>query len=175
MVSAAPMGPQSVVYWPNSCCTPTGNVEAIYLSIVQAQGGLVKMPVAIGSVFKLQPEAEAGWTVNSVSYNGMDVTEQLVDGVFTTPAISDNAVLNVSFERMQDGVSNARASMVRVFASGGSIVVKNAEVGDLVNVYAIDGKLLSTSVAEGGTMMLSVERGATYIVKAGDKVVKLAM
>lgn len=92
-----------------------------------------------------------------------------------THAISENAVLNVSFERMQDGVSSARASMVRVFASGGSVVVKNVEVGDLVNVYAIDGKLLSTSVAEGGTMMLSVERGATYIVKAGDKVVKLAM
>ena len=39
-----------------------------------------------------------GYELVSVVYNGIDVTSQLVDGVFTTPAVFSNGTLVATFE-----------------------------------------------------------------------------
>ena len=42
---------------------------------------------------------ESGYTIHSVTYNGVDVTSQLSsDNVFVTPEITENAVLYVAYE-----------------------------------------------------------------------------
>ena len=45
----------------------------------------------------------------------------------------------------------------------------NVEPGDIVYVYATDGKLLHSSAADSASLRISLKSGATYIVKAGGK------
>ncbi|MBR3067250.1 MAG: leucine-rich repeat domain-containing protein, partial [Prevotella sp.] len=150
-------------------------VEHLYLSIVQCEGGVVRIPVASGASFAVAVEAEQGWKVNTVTYNGEDVTEQLVDGVFTTPTIQESAELRVAYELIDNHVQQMSASHIRAYGNGGQIVVVGAEVGELVSVYSIDGILVGTGVADGRNLRFSVKTGDTYIVKAGTQTIKLAM
>ena len=150
-------------------------VENLYLIIAQSESGRVMMPVTKGMNYAVVIEAEEGWKVNSVTYNGTDVTEQLENGVFTTPAMYESGELRVAYESATDAISARTVSNVRVYGQSGNIVVRNVEAGDIVNVYTTDGKLVSTTPANGSELQIGVNSGAVYIVKAGNKTLKIAM
>jgi hypothetical protein len=150
-------------------------VENLYLIIVQSESGRVMMPVTKGMNYAVVIEAEEGWKVNSVTYNGTDVTEQLENGVFTTPAMYESGELRVVYESATDAINARTISNVKVYGQSGNIVVKNVETGDIVNVYTTDGKLVNTTAANGSELHISVNTGAVYIVKTGSKTLKIAM
>jgi len=54
-------------------------------------------------------------------------------------------------------------------------VVVNAEPGDTVNVYEVDGKMVGSAVSNGSELRMSVKGGTTYIVNADGKILKIAM
>jgi len=68
-------------------------VEDVYLVISQSEAGRVRIPVTKGASYALVIETENGWKINSVTYDGTDVTEQVVDGTYTTPGIFETAEL----------------------------------------------------------------------------------
>jgi hypothetical protein len=150
-------------------------VENLYLIIAQSESGRVMMPVTKGMNYAVVIEAEEGWKVNSVTYNGTDVTEQLENGVFTTPAMYESGELRVAYESATDAINARTISNVRVYGQSGNIVIKNVEAGDIVNVYTTDGKLVNTTAANGSDLHINVSAGAVYIVKAGSKTLKIAM
>ena len=150
-------------------------VENLYLVIAQSESGRVKMPVTKGANYAVVIEAEEGWKVNTVTFNGTDVTEQLENGVFTTPAMYESGELRVTYESTVDAVASARLSNVKAYGAGNDIVVRGIEAGDIISVYTTDGKLVSSTPADGGEMRIGVSNGAVYIVKAGSKTLKIAM
>jgi hypothetical protein len=150
-------------------------VEDLYLTIIQSEGGCVKMPVTKGANYAVVIEAENGWKINTVTYDGQDVTEQVKDGVYTTPTMNASATLRVAFESVTN-VRDARIySNVKVYGQGNDIVVTNVEPGDIINVYTTNGMLVSSTVAGSDRVSISVANNATYIVKAGGKTVKIAL
>ena len=150
-------------------------VENLYLTIIQSEGGCVKMPVTKGAYYAVAIEAEDGWKINTVTYDGQDVTEEVTDGVYTTPTMSASATLRVAFESVTS-VRDARIySNVKVYGQGNDIVVTNVEPGDIINVYTTNGMLVSSTVAGSDRVSISVANNATYIVKAGGKTVKIAL
>ena len=150
-------------------------VENLYLIIAQSESGRVKMPVTKGMSYAVVIEAEEGWKINTLTYNGMDVTEQIVDGVFTTPAMYESGELRVAYESVSNAVSALSFNNIKVYGQSGNIVVKNAEVGEIIRVYTTDGKLTNTTIANGNDLYIGVSTGATYIVKAGLSTLKIAM
>ena len=72
------------------------------------------------------------------------------------------------------GISVAGAAATfRVRADGGHIVVEQAK--GPVSVYDMAGRLVGRATADGGRAELAVPDGGTYIVKAGDTAVKIAL
>ena len=150
-------------------------VEDLYLTIIQSEGGRVKMPVTKGTSYAMVIEAENGWKINTVTYDGQDVTEQVKDGVYTTPTMNASATIRVAFESTTNVRDAHLYSDVKVYGQGRNIVVANVEPGDIINVYTTNGMLVSSTVADSDEVSISVTNNATYIVKAGGKTLKIAL
>lgn len=146
----------------------------VYLSIIQAEGGHLKQVVAVKEQCMFFVVPEEGWEVNAVIFNGEDVTDNLIANIYVTPALTADAVLQVSFQNKTD-INAARANNVKAYGYGSDIVVKGAEAGDIIHVYSIDGVLLNSVVADGGELRISAQSGAVYVVKNGDMVIKVAL
>jgi len=58
------------------------------------------LTVTIGSTKTFTFTPNAGYKVATVTYNGVDVTSQLVNNQYTTTAINTNATLNVTFSKI---------------------------------------------------------------------------
>ena len=149
-------------------------VEDIYLTIIQSEGGRVKMPITKGIKYAIAIEAEEGWAINTVTFNDEDVTSQLAQNIYNTPIITSNSTLRVAYWTTS-GVQALNFNDVKVDASGDDIIVKGTEVGELVSVYNIDGKLLNSSVSCGDNMRIHAQSGNTYIIKTGNKTLKIAL
>ena len=91
----------------------------IALTIQHAENGYLKQFVQRGSNIKFALVPAEGWKINTVVYNGYDVTSELsTNNEYVTPAINADAVLSVSFESTQSAVSSARVSYAKVHTDG---------------------------------------------------------
>ncbi len=147
------------------------------ISIKYADNGVVKLRAEKGRSYEFVIEPADGWTVHTVTYNDEDVTSQLsAGGVFTTPVITESGILNVAFEKSASAVKSlSGSSQAKVTVIGGQLTVEHATEGELISVYTVDGKCVGTVTATGGTTSFPLtETNQVYIVKAGDKEVKIA-
>ena len=158
--------------------TVTGTfIRAIYLTIQQADNGYVRLSVNEGDTYRLQIVAAEGWKVHTVTFNDEDVTENITkEGFFTTPAMLDDAVLNIAFEQMGNSeVNNARANAIKVYGSNNQLHISGTEQGDHIAIYDTKGILVTRQVAYAETIDIEVEANKIYIVKVSDKIVKIQM
>ncbi len=159
--------------------TVTGTFKrlpSVYLTINQSDNGCVKQHLVVGAVCSYTIEAAEGWKIHTVTFNGEDVTSQLTEeGTFTTPALSEDATLNISYEKIDDAIESTRADAVKVRGHQGTISITGATEGDVIGLYAASGTLVATATAEGDTTHLTVPTGQVYIVKVADTVVKIGM
>jgi hypothetical protein len=151
-------------------------LPSIYLTINQADNGCVKQHLVVGTVCVYTIEAAEGWKIHSVTFNGEDVTSQLTEeGTFTTPALQEDATLNIAYEKIDDAISHAQASRIKVQGHQGVISIAGATEGAAIGLYTTSGTLVATATAEGDTTHLTVPTGQVYIVKVADTVVKIGM
>ncbi len=149
--------------------------DKVYLIISQTESGSIKIPVTKATRYALVIEAAAGWKVNSVTFNDIDVTAELDNGTFTTPSMVEDATIRVAYEAVSDDIATVKPSRMKVFGTAETIVVRGAEKGELVSVYATDGVRVGSSVAGSGDVNIRVKSGATYIVKVGTSTLKVAL
>ena len=95
------------------------------------------------------------------------------EGTFTTPALQDDATLNIAYEKIDDGIAGATESRIKVQGHQGVISITGTTEGAAIGLYTTSGTLVAT--AEGDTTQLSVPTGQVYIVKVADAVVKIGM
>ena len=151
-------------------------LPSIYLTINQADNGCVKQHLVVGTVCAYTIEAAEGWKIHSVTFNGEDATSQLTEeGTFTTPALQEDATLNIAYEKIDDAISHAQASRIKVQGHQGVISIAGATEGAAIGLYTTEGTLVATATAEGDTTQLTVPTGQVYIVKVADTVVKIGM
>lgn len=147
------------------------------ISIKYADNGVVKLRAEKGRSYEFVIEPADGWVVHTVTYNDEDVTSQLsAGGVFTTPVITESGILNVAFEKSASAVKSViGSSQAKVTVIGGQLTVEHATDGEIISVYTVDGKYVAAIKATGGTASLPLtEKNKVYIVKVGDKEVKIA-
>lgn len=148
----------------------------IYLSIKLADNGYLKQKVAMDSVFTCFLVANDGWKINTVLLNDMDVTASVdSSGLFTTPALTMNSTLNVSFERALASNTLGMKSLVKVYTEENSIVVKGAELGTKVSVYSLSGRLLHAVMVNSDLERIPVAADQVYLIRTNDKLYKLAL
>jgi hypothetical protein len=66
-------------------------------NVTLGNGSVLTAAIGSNKTFTITPNA--GYAIATVSYADVDVTSQLVNNQFTTPAISANATLNVTFSK----------------------------------------------------------------------------
>ena len=149
----------------------------IYLTIQQADKGKIRQQVNEGSIYSFVVEATEGWRVNTVAFNGVDVTNELdAENKYTTPTITENSTLNVSFElETPSAVHELSERHVSIRGYNGNIVVEGANQGDEIKVYAIDGAMIASMISNGSNVQINVEENQVYVVKVAQRTFKLSL
>ena len=150
--------------------------EQLYLTFQSGNQGKVKLAAKRGQNYTILFEPENGWKINCVTFNGIDVTNQLVNqNQFTTPAITDNAILSVTYEQTAQGIRTYQISDIKVIALSNTIQIENAQPGSICQVYSVGGELTESTVLSNGNANIQVPTGHIYIVKVGKSVFKVGL
>lgn len=133
-------------------------------------GAVLQEPEGKPLAFTITPNG--GQQIASVKYNDVEVKEQLVEGVYTAPALSANATLVVEFSPTTS--VNEIANSFVCFNSGNSVELRGISAGDQVCVYTVTGARLFNVKAVNSEMSLPVEKGI-YLVRVADVVKKIVV
>ena len=148
------------------------SADAHYITIRMGDGGVLKQSVEVGQTYTYAVSADEGWEVNTLTFDGKDMSSLLMDGQFSTPIITGNAELNVVFKEIGSSIKEMTSMTdVKVYASNSSITVTGAAENTIVAVYSLNGALVTSSV---GNSTFSLESGV-YIVKVGSETFKVRL
>ena len=126
----------------------------------------------------LQIQANPGYEIGSVSFNGTDYTAQVsADGTLTLPALTENATLQVSFTQQSYTVAYYVAGSNAYFfttvnygetfrchaaaAEGHSILSVTLNGTDITSQLGEDGLLEMTNITEDCTLIISTDAEQT--------------
>lgn len=161
-----------------SCVATLSAVESneVELLVQNSYYNNLTLYLTKGDTQKLKIEQTDDYFVlNTILFNGEDVTEEFVEGVYTTPAIEENSVLNISFTIPTAQNAPMQNSRIKAYGHRGDVVVAGCERGESIAVYDVDGVLLRTMYATSGTMRIAMPTDAVYVVKVADTAVKVAL
>ncbi len=147
-------------------------VKDVYLTISHAENGKVKIDAEFGDEIELNVLPANGWGINTVSFNGEDVTYKVIDGNFTTPALTGASALSVVFVKDNDGVEATMAlTDIKVYGNNRIITINGANQGEAISVYAVNGQL----IYNGTNTSIPVAENGVYIVIVGGNTFKVAL
>lgn len=144
----------------------------ISLTMRFPQKGAIATTESFGSRVTFRIEAEEGWSVASVSFNGDDCSGDVSEsGYFTTPQLFSDSELDIVFENA-GGVGGETADGIGMTVHRDIIRITGAGETDTVRIFDIsDGRLLREGTAKTFTFS---RRGAFLLTVAG-KTFKFAM
>lgn len=149
--------------------------KPITLTISHADNASLRTIINKGSSFTYEILPTLGWTINTVTFNNQDVTSQLVNNSYTTPAITASSTLNISLQSPVSGVKALMSSNVKVYSDGSNIIITGAETGETITIYTVNGSLVKSFKVTSETMQVSVPSKDIYLVKMADRTVKVAV
>lgn len=151
-----------------------GTVYYANLTVKQGTTGYTRQAVKAAEKYSLFIGSLGDNKVNSVVFNGEDVTDEVVNGYYTTPEIKGESVLSISYET-GTSVRTLNQSDIKVTGFNDEICIKGiAEPSDVL-VYAADGKLVSNVPAAFGDVTLRLAPEQLYVVKVGNRSFKVAL
>ncbi|MEI8085832.1 MAG: hypothetical protein WCG93_06420 [Paludibacter sp.] len=147
----------------------------LVLSMKDASTGTMNMILDYGTIPAFSFTPTTGWTVSTVFYNNVDVTSSVVNGFYTAPAITANALLNVSFVSTVTGAPQMFNNKVKVYTSQSDIIVEGAAEGELVSLYTVNGVQTQSVLSNGERMVIPAIKDAVYLVKTATKTFKVIL
>lgn len=144
----------------------------IKLTMRFPQKGAIATTESFGSRVTFRIEAEEGWSVASVSFNGEDCSGDVSEsGYFTTPQLFADSELDIVFEN-SGSVGGETADGIGMTVYRDTIRITGAGETDTVRIFDIaDGRMLREGTAKTFTFS---RRGAFLLTVAG-KTFKFAM
>ena len=151
--------------------------EPIFLTIKQADNGSIKQRIWKWDSFTFYIEPADGWRLHTVTFNEKDVTSQIgTNGLLELYDITDNAVLSISYELDDEiSVKGVQSSRAKIYSLDNLILVSNAEIGELIQIFNESGMNVVNIHANNVTESIQVEKGHVYIVKLKGKTVKISI
>ena len=145
-----------------------GKVFYTTLSVNQAGEGYVKHYVKADEPYTIFIGSDEGLRINTVMFNGDDVTDKLVDGYYTTPNIKQPSKISISFEQTIDNVNGvAMEDDLHVYGNDGSLFVSGITSPQNLSVYSLNGTLIETQELNGDTKIKLNE--GVFIVNVGNR------
>ena len=148
--------------------------QKLTLSITQAQGGAINMPVVQGESYQFSLIAESGWKIHSVMFNRTNITDKLdSENKFFTPTITKNSTLIVVYELDDSAVQPVKTSSLTIEGTSTGARVCGAQTGEQIKIYTSDGMLLKSVTMQDSQTDIPLEKGCIYIIKVSGKTLKL--
>ncbi len=151
-----------------------GKVHYANLTVKQGETGYTRQAVKAAETYTIYIGSLGTNKVNSVTFNGADVTDEIVNGYYTTPEIKGESVLSIVFEA-QTAVASPMLKDVRVRGFNSEIQVCNIDEPSDVSVYTTDGKLVGNVPSALGSTSISVNPDQLYVVRVGERTYKVAL
>lgn len=149
----------------------------VFLTIKDAAEGQVKLLLPQGCTQTLFIEPEEGWIVHSVTFNGNDVTGDLMDGnCFLVPTLYADATICITYESPNNIAEEViHGKSVKVKVQENAIYIDGMKDGETVSVYNLNGITIASAIADNGQVVLELPTNDTYIVKTLTKTVKVRL
>lgn len=147
--------------------------DDIQMTISHAENGSVTIDADYGQSFKIDITPNSGWMLNTVTFNGSDVTSQINDGWYTTPEITEASTISIVFESMNDNVVETRISdsNIKVYGYNKSITVSGVEPTDTIYVFNANGQ----QIFSGNDTTINIANTGIFFVKVAGKTFKVAL
>lgn len=117
-----------------------GDAEVL-LTLVLPDGS-ISTRESLGSSVQLTLEAPAGWTIDRLTFNDMDVTDHITaGGVYSTPPLISDSELRLAV-RSVAGIGNAGTTTAVARRISNRIIVEGLSDNDTLSIYTVDGRLL---------------------------------
>ena len=153
-------------------------VEGTYIALQTSDNGSIWQPAEMTKQYSYIIEPAEGWTIHSVTFNGTELTVAEGNKV-TTPAVSSQLNrLIVTFEQNAPVTGIAAVtnpSQVKILGYADGIHITNAQPGDVVSVYGMDGRLVRTVKMRSQQADIALKTNCLYIIKVADRVVKVRL
>lgn len=156
-------------------------VEAIrssyQIEVIQSEGGTLlasSTTVVLGGsvTFTLLPDE--GYEVVSVIMNGENITDRFVNDMYTLESVRTDISIQATFAAQSaDAVSTAHARVATVERVKDGILVKNAPVGKLLNVYTMAGIPVKSIKISEADFYVKLPSDKVYIIKIADWTFKM--
>ena len=151
-----------------------GNVFYANLTVKQGTTGYTRQAMKADEKYTIYIGALGENKLNAITFNGADVTDQVVNGYYTTPEIKGESVLSISYE-VESGVKSQALSQVKVTGYEGEIRIRGIDESADVDVYTADGKLVGSMQSAYGSANIRVSPDRLYLVRVGDRTYKVAL
>ena len=149
-----------------------------YIALQTSDNGSIWQPVEMTKQYSYIIEPAEDWTIHSVTFNGTELTVAEGNKV-TTPAVSSQLNrLIVTFEQNAPVTGIAAVtnpSQVKILGYADGIHITNAQPGDVVSVYGMDGRLVRTVKMHSQQADIALKTNCLYIIKVADRVVKVRL
>ncbi len=144
-----------------------------YITIKQGDGGAVRQVVELGKTYQYKFVPTEGWSINTATFNGSDITGLLNNGLlFTTPVITGDSEISVVFSKSTDIKSTPSNSDIKVYASSNTITITGVSANEPVSVYDTNGVRVAFGTGNGN---IQVNGNGVYFVKAEGQTFKVCM
>ncbi len=154
----------------------TFKVKTFALTLKCSEAGAFEKIMKYGETETLKIVPSENWSINTVVFNGTDVTADVIDGAFTTPAITENSELYVVFMDIATSVYSVyNTSDVKVYASQQTISIKGLEDNTPVAVYSTSGQMEYSKIATDYEMDINMNKNGVYLVKVGERTFKVML
>ena len=143
------------------------------LTIAYPEGGVIKQTVDNGEILMLQIVPANGWKCNSVTFNGIDVINQLdANGNYNTPSITANSQLSIVFVKNDGSVANALVDNdIKVCVRGNVVTITGADEFSDVEIYNTAGTTIYTGIDKS----ITIDSNGIYILTVEGRTFKFAM
>jgi hypothetical protein len=116
-----------------------------------------------------------GITIQTVYMNGVDVTNQLVNNVYTFSPITENVLLLISTAVDTSTSLQDPELSYKLCGYNQHISIDNLALGQSIELFDVTGELLRNVVCTSEHMTLAVDKPGIYIVRIQKKSYKLVL
>ncbi len=161
-------------------CPELADVETVTLDVTIAGHAMSSNKIAKGQTATVTLTPAEGWKVESVKFNGNDVTADVKNGSYTTPALNTNSTLDAEYAYNgnlafadESTVAQIEGSNIKVSVVGSDIIVNGVAKGDRVDVYSISGSHIAGHDASDEAVRITVNGGIYVVTINGKNAVKV--
>ena len=144
------------------------------LTLIDGEGGKFELVEQYGKEKKVKMVPTMEWEINTVTFNGEDVTNEIDDEGVLTVSLVDNSVINVVYEKVNTSVQQIEmnsGNLIRIYVKDDTVNVVGAEEDSNVMIFGVDG----LNIYNGNEKTISIDERGVYILTVDNRTFKFAM